>query len=871
MRPVTKILSVNILVAVLILSGFALYALDRFHDQETAEATANLERCLRTFRELLRHKGESFSIREGKLLAGTYAIDGNFEVPDKVQEIFGGTATVFRGDTRVATNVLQADGTRAVGTRLVGPAYDAIFREGKGYRGEALILGIPYVTAYDPLRDRDGKIIGVLYAGLKKNEFLTNYTAMRTHLILMLLGMITVFVTLTVILIRVMRNSDQERETHVTFLQTLIDTIPHPIYYKDPQGNYLGGNKAFAEYCGVPVDQVVGATVFGILPHHQAQADYETDQKLWQDHQLPPYESAMTARDGAQHHVIIFKATFVTPGGTPGGMIGTMLDITDRVRIEQELQQACLRAEAANHAKSEFLATMSHEIRTPMNGIIGMTEILMDTHLTKEQQGFLQIVQLSADSLLSVINDILDFSKIEAHKLDLEAIEFNLCDCIGDIMQLLAVRAEEKGLELAYQIPPDVPSMVVGDPGRLRQIIVNLVGNAIKFTESGEVVISVHHKKFEHEAFLQFTIADTGIGIAPEKQQRIFDSFAQADASTTRHHGGTGLGLTISSRLVELMGGQISVESELGRGSRFQFNIKLGIPQSPVLRPIPEEVGNLSGVRVLVVDDNATNRRILEEMLLGWQMRPAVATSGEEALQVLEVACRSGEPFSLLLTDGHMPAMDGFEFVQKLRHHPDLESPTIMMLTSSGERGDAVRCRELGIAAYLLKPIKQSALLNAIRVVLGTNDDPADPVLVTRHTLREAQPQLRILLAEDNAVNQMVATRMLKRAGHTVVVTGNGQEALAALDNQEELPFDLIIMDVQMPEMDGFEATTHIRARELETGGHIPIIALTAYAMKGDCERCLEAGMDRYVTKPLNSEDLLAAIEQVLAASTESE
>jgi PAS domain S-box-containing protein len=1125
MRPVTKFLIANTLVAILILSVFALMALDRFHTQETAEAIANLERCLRTFRVLLNHKGEGFSISGGQLLAGRYVLNGNYEVPDKVQEIFGGTATVFMGDTRVATNVLQADGSRAVGTKLIGPAYDAVYKKGTGYRGEALILGIPYLTAYDPIRDCDGKIIGVLYAGLKKNEFLANYTSMRTHLILLLLGLLAVFATLMGILIRLVRKSDFEHEAHVTFLQTLIDTIPHPIYYKDPQGMYLGGNKAFAEFCGVPANQIIGKTVFTILPHCQAQADHETDQALWRDQQLPPYEAVLTSTDGAEHDVIIFKTTFPTPAGIPGGMIGTMLDITDRVRIEQalrdseeqfralvasapdgivlyqegmitfvnpagcrlfgvdqdhaligtpfleiiypdcrdqvqaqlalmseqqaqpqfleaklhradgtvfdaevcavpvtrqgatliqvlvrdvterkllqdrlrqshdlldslsrqvpgviyqlrqdpdgqfcfpyasagmtemyevspeaayedasvvfarrhpedsaelaatiqesartlqpwhrefrvvlprqgvrwrqgaarpqrladgstvwhgfitdstvrkrieeELRQACLIAEAANRAKSEFLANMSHEIRTPMNGIIGMTELLMETRLTREQEEFLQMVKQSADSLLSVINDILDFSKIEAHKLDLEAIEFNLCDCIGDIMQLLAIRAEDKGLELAYQIHPDVPIMVIGDPGRLRQIIVNLVGNAIKFTECGEVVVLVTQTEAsEHEACLHFTITDTGIGIAPEKQQRIFDSFAQADSSTTRKHGGTGLGLTISSRLVELMGGQIRVESELGRGSSFQFSIRLGIQQSPLVRPIPEKICNLSGLRVLVVDDNATNRRILHEMLLSWQMKPAMAASGSEALHVLESAHRTGKPFSLLLTDGHMPAMDGFEFIQKLRSVPDFESPTIIMLTSSGERGDAVRCRELGIAAYLLKPVKQSALLNAITVVLGTTDaEDADALLVTRHTLRELQPQLRILLAEDNTVNQKIATRMLEKAGHVVVVAGNGTEALAALENQNDPQFNLIIMDVQMPEMDGFEATIHIRAREKATGGHIPIIALTAYAMKGDCERCLEAGMDWYVSKPLKSEDLLTAIAHLIPSS----
>ncbi|HEX5424600.1 MAG TPA: response regulator [Candidatus Acidoferrales bacterium] len=650
----------------------------------------------------------------------------------------------------------------------------------------------------------------------------------------------------------------QSFEQEPGLLRLLIDNMPDYIYVKDAESRFLIANRALAGLVGAedPHD-LLGKTDFDYFPGPIAAAFFADEQAVIRSGKplINREEPNIDAR-GNSKWTLTTKVPLKDAKGKPIGVMGIGRDVTPRKHIEAEGQKAREAAEQANNAKSAFLANMSHEIRTPMNGILGMTELALDTDLTSDQRDFMNAVKQSADSLLDVMNDILDFSKIEAGKMDLDEIDFDLPNVLELALKLLSLRADEKGLELLCDLPDDLPRAVCGDPGRLRHVVINLVGNAIKFTDRGEVALkaSVCERANGHY-LLEFTVKDTGIGIPPEKQQLIFEAFSQADVSTTRKYGGTGLGLTISKRLVEMMGGQISVHSEPGAGTEFRFTVRFQTAKSPetVTSAVSPDV--LRNVRVLIVDDNRTNRRILEGMLARWSMRSTSVDNGEKALDELSSAQRNGAPYALILTDLLMPEMDGFDLVEQIRHRPELSAATIMMLTSLGQRGDAARCRELHVSAYLVKPIRQAELHDAILRVLGAGLRQAD-VLITRHTLREhprLTPELRILLAEDNAINQRVILRLLEKRGHKVVAVETGLAALHALEKSR---YDVVLMDIQMPEMDGIEATAAIRSREKTTGGHQQIVALTAHAMKGDAERCLAAGMDGYLAKPVNPEDL---------------
>jgi len=652
------------------------------------------------------------------------------------------------------------------------------------------------------------------------------------------------------------KQAEQELRLSREFLNNLINAVPDPIFVKDRRHRWLMVNDAYCDFVGYTRQHLLGKSPADVYPSHEAERIQNTDDLAFAVAGEHTGEYERTNASGAVRFVSTKKRVFLDSNDKPI-LVGVIRDITD-------MKQAQAAAEAANQAKSDFLANMSHEIRTPMNGIIGMTDLVLDTGLDAEQREHLVIVKSCANALLNTINEILDFSKIEAGKLVYENIEFSLRVSMAETLKLLALHAHTKQLELIFNVAPEVPERLIGDPVRVRQVITNLVGNAIKFTEEGEIQVTVDMVGGdEEEAWLHFAVRDTGIGVPAAKQGKIFAAFSQADTSTTRQYGGTGLGLTICSRLVAMMGGHINIESEPGQGSTFHFTARFGLGAAAVA---PLDTTLLSAVKVLVIEDNPTQRQLLAQQLEGWGLRPIPANCGAVALDLLQQAEADADPFRLVLLDARLPGEDGFKIAGLIRDTPGLSPATIMMLTTDGRRGDAARCRQLGVAAYLTKPFSPGELHTALLSIAGARPVSApEPVLVTRHSLRESRAASRILLAEDNPVNQTLAVRLLGKQGYQVTVANNGAEAVTAHARQA---FDVILMDVQMPVMSGLEATAAIRAHEQVNGAsHVPIIAMTAHALPEDRAKCLAAGMDDYVSKPINAPALCAALERALGGT----
>jgi two-component system, sensor histidine kinase and response regulator len=647
-------------------------------------------------------------------------------------------------------------------------------------------------------------------------------------------------------------------EERTAYLNALIENNPLGIIVMDRERRVTVANPAFEKTFQFALSEMDDPSVHDLMtPAMREEMRWVSDETFAGrsvELVIRRYRKDGAALDFELHAVPLIV------GGNVVGSLRILQDITQRKRAEEELKQAVEAAEAANHAKSEFLANMSHEIRTPMNGILGMTELALDTPLNAEQHEYLTTVKSCGDSLLILINDILDFSKLEAGKMELDLVEFSLRDALAETLRSLAVRAHQKELELTYRVRPQLADHYLGDLGRIRQVLINLLGNAIKFTEKGEVAVDVDQDAESGQSVaLHVMVKDTGIGIPLGKQSLIFDAFTQADSSMTRKYGGTGLGLAITRRLVEAMGGKIWLESQEGLGSTFHFTLPL---EKVDRAPEPRRFGTLvqmQTIRVLVVDDNYTNRFVMSEIFNHWGMDAHCAEGAREALLAIDLAHESGTPFGLAIIDAQMPETDGFTLARDVRRDSRNKSMPMIMLSSLGQRGEGSRSREAGIAGYLSKPASQSELLNMILAVLFRPPEVSTAQLAAPDLTPDGARRLRILLAEDNQVNQQLAVRVLEKLGHQVEVANNGEEAMAAFGRAG---FDLILMDVQMPKMDGLETTGAIRAKEAVQGGHIPIIAVTAHAMKGDREKCIAAGMDDYITKPLRFADLAELLER---------
>ena len=652
-------------------------------------------------------------------------------------------------------------------------------------------------------------------------------------------------------------------------LKTIIDNVPDLIYVKDRAGRFVTANAALLRLLKLDSPaELVGKNDYDFSPPELACNYVADDQIVMRTREsLLDREESHKAKSGDDIWLLTTKVPLVDEHGVVNGVVGIGHDITARKQAEREILNAKEVADRANRAKSDFLANMSHEIRTPMNAIIGMTELVLDTKLDDYQRKYLSMVEESGDALLGVINDVLDFSKIEAGKLELEERAFDLRESLGDAIGSFAPRAHEKHLELAFRVDPHVPRFVVGDAGRLRQVMNNLIGNAVKFTHAGEVLVHVSDlPATQGEVRLEISVRDTGIGIPKEKHGAIFGEFEQADTSTTRRYGGTGLGLSISSRLVKLMGGQIELSSQLDQGSDFHFQLSLKRAPDGIEEQQERGVVVVGGTRVLVVDDNETNLMILDEMLSNWGMVPFLANSAEMALKELQRADAREEHISLVVTDVNMPVMNGYEFIAEMRRLVGFTDSQVIVLTSGGRDGDGDVRNQLAIAERLMKPVKQSDLFDSIVRCLGVAE-PEDFVLDVETSEDTGLGELKILLAEDNVINQRLAVGVLEKHGHHVTTVKDGREALEVSLQQE---FDVLLMDIQMPIMDGIDATSAIRAREAKTGRHLPIIAMTAHAMKGDREKCLSVGMDEYVAKPIRVGMVLEKLAAVLGLAAEN-
>jgi len=652
-----------------------------------------------------------------------------------------------------------------------------------------------------------------------------------------------------------LESSKQELASQHAYLDALIASTPVAIAVLDGRRQIRSVNPAFETLFGYSAAEVTGTGIDRLIVPESLRSESSDLEARARSGEIVRVEVERKRKDGQRIQVRLSAAA--VKAAADGALVALYEDISDRKAAEQAMRAARDLAERVARARSAFLANMSHEIRTPMNAVLGFVELVLDTELAPEQRRALELVRSSSEALLTILNDILDYSKIEAEHLELETIPFDLPKVVHATATLLAVRAREKHLELTVDVPPDVPHLVRGDPTRVRQVLMNLIGNAIKFTEEGEVDVSAavagHHGD---STSVRFRVRDTGIGISEPQLATIFDEFTQADASMTRRYGGTGLGLAISRRLVALMGGALTVTSEVGRGSEFSFTLPFPV-EATAGAPAPGRRASLGGRRLLVVDDNETNRRILRDMLGAEGVAVHEAPRAEAGLAALRRAATAATPFDLAILDAQMPDQDGFELATVIRADAQLARTRLLILTSAGQRGDGERCRQLAIQAYLTKPIARADLIEAVGTVLaGAPSAEGVAGLVTRHSIAESRHTLRILLAEDNPVNQQVATAMLLKRGHQVDVVGNGREAVDAVGAER---YDLVLMDIQMPEMDGFEATAQIRA--LPQGGTLPIIALTAHALSGERERCLARGMSGYLAKPFKAHELFAVVE----------